>query len=171
MSRKYSYEIERLIQNHIREQELAEKRSALDTRRGTLWWVNEEVWLDAAAARRMRYDSDRDRHPGMSIRSPKNKSATSVIPMLFGSSKENPPNDWHGYLAIQGIDRNDPSHVTYFGQALGQVEISAERIHHDSLAPGFAACPVAHKKAISESEMELLVRYLRERGKPQGRPA
>lgn len=150
-----AYEMSRLYSEYLRRKE----DESLDTSRGTLWWVKEEVWKDAADVQRLDYGSAREGHPGLSIRSPK-KPAGATIPMLYGSSSKARPTDWNEFILVRGLDEQNPSHLTYFGQVFAPVCISRQQIHRQRWTPGHVAYPVPGKPRLDADEQSQLDRYI-----------
>ena len=131
----------------------------MNTSRGTLWWVKEEVWDEAADAQHLKYGSDREGHPGLSIRSPK-KPAGATIPMLYGSSSAARAAGWSESIRVRGLDQKNTCHLTNFGQVFAPVCIARQQIHQQRWTPGHVAYPVPGKPRLDADEQSQLDRYI-----------
>lgn len=78
----------------------------MDMSRGTLWRVEEPVWIRNIANY---VDKDRTCHVGLSIRKRPVRSVTDMIPMLIGTSRRGPASAFHATGCF-----GDPSKPTTF---------------------------------------------------------
>jgi len=84
--------------------------TCLDMSLGTVWRVRESLWKECFRQQGEPYDSDREWHPGVSLRAAPLTCVNEFIPMLYGSSGA------HGPVVARGLSREKgPHHPTSFG--------------------------------------------------------
>jgi hypothetical protein len=122
-------------------------RAVMDYSRGTLWWVDETLWKEILFA----YDrqSDRQGHPGLSIRNRPIQGLFDQIPMLHGCSKG-------GGVKVTGLDKRSPDRTTHFGPLVGPVPVA------ETVPLGGAARVQSnrHKPRLTDWEAQRLEAYL-----------
>jgi hypothetical protein len=84
--------------------------ACLDMALGTVWRVRESLWKDSFRQQGQSYESDREWHPGVSLRATPLTCVNEFIPMLHGSSGD------HGPVIARGLSREKgPHYPTSFG--------------------------------------------------------
>lgn len=82
----------------------------LDMSLGTVWRVRESLWKECFRQQGQPYDSDREWHPGVSLRDTPLTCVNEFIPMLHGSSGD------HGPVVARGLSfEKGPDYPTSFG--------------------------------------------------------
>jgi len=117
-----------------------------DYRCGTLWWVHEEVWMDKVKA--YDFNSTREAHPGLSIRSKPLASPFEMVPMLHGGSCKGP-------LRVKSLSM-DTARVTFFG-----------RIAPVAMEPRLFLSQISRnrqKPVLDDGEMSALKNWLKQKG-------
>ena len=122
-------------------------RFAKDCSFGTLWWVSNTLWNRHSA---LKLKGARKKHPGVSIAQNWPEEQTDVVPMLFGSSKEQ-------YVSSFIADlRTADARETHF-PVLKPLCFDFEDFFGDRIAEAFP------KSRLNEAEMEGLRTFLREK--------
>lgn len=144
--------------------------AVIDTSKGTLWWIREDVWIEANARSGQRYtDSGRKGHPGLSWAARSLLSPYEFVPMLEGTTAGRGP------VIVRGMAAEEPDRETFFGVLLSDplpasVFIGGRR-HRDPNEPpegpwwkaGQAKCNHA-KPRITKEEMRHLDGWLKMKG-------
>jgi hypothetical protein len=100
-----------LTTEQVQKKRLSRLLSAcLDMSLGTVWRVRESLWKDCFRQQGQRYDSDREWHPGVSLRVMPLTCVNEFIPMLHGTS------GYHGPVVARGLSlEKGADHPTSFG--------------------------------------------------------
>jgi len=89
--------------------------SMMDLSIGTLWWVDEPLWIELLGPLYDRH-STREGHPGLSLRREPTTDLYSQVSMFHGTTGR------HGPLVVSGITtENGQPHQTSFGRLLAPV--------------------------------------------------
>ena len=99
-------------------------KACLDIALGTVWRVRESLWKDSFRQQGQPYDSDRDWHPGVSLRTVPLTCVNEYIPMLYGSSGDEGPVVARGLSCERGAQ-----HPTSFGKIVRPAKVSLKDAH------------------------------------------
>lgn len=99
-------------------------KACFDMALGTVWRVRESLWKDSFRQQGQPYDSNREWHPGVSLRTAPLTCVNEYIPMLHGSSGDAGP------VVARGLSRErGTQHPTSFGRILRPANISLKDPH------------------------------------------
>jgi hypothetical protein len=77
---------------------------------GSIWWIDESIWLHTLRAQGYGTKSTRKNHPGLSLReSERIRELSAAIPMLYGTSNRSVR-----AFQVHGLTCTQPA-ATYFG--------------------------------------------------------
>ncbi len=98
-------------------------KACIDMLFGSVWRIREGIWKEKFLQQGQRYDwnSNRQWHPGVSLRTAPLTSLHEYVPMLHGSSGD------HGPVVVRGLSQElADDHATSFGTIVRPARISVK---------------------------------------------